>query len=336
MVNVGIIGYGYWGPNLTRNFMELPDTQMIALSDLSQENLQKAHSRYPSLQVTTNYLDIINSPGIDAVVIATPVSTHFDLGMQALKAGKHILLEKPLASSCLEAKQLIEEADKRGLVLMVDHTFVYTGAVRKVKDLVSGGDIGESYYYDSVRINLGKFQSDVNVIWDLAVHDLSIMDYVFPNQPVAVSATGIHHVATAPVDVAYMTLFFEENFISHIHVNWLAPVKIRKTIIGGSKKMIIYDDLEVSEKVKVYDNGIIVDDKPENIHNILVSYRTGDMWAPRLQNLEALRGVAQEFADSIAQSREPLTGGTSGMNVVKVLEAASISINKQGQPIQLK
>jgi predicted dehydrogenase len=255
--------------------------------------------------------------------------------MEALKAGKHVLVEKPFASTSREAMQLIEEAEKVHCTLMVDHTFVYTSAVRKIRELVLNGELGQPYYYDSVRINLGLFQHDVNVIWDLAVHDLSILQYVLPGDPVAVSATGMSHVAGTVENIAYITLFFSENLIAHIHVNWLAPVKIRRTLIGGSRRMLIYDDVEGSEKVKVYDKGINVTDNAEETYQLRVNYRAGDMWAPRIDTTEALKVEVQEFVDAITAGRKPMTDGKAGLRVVRILEAATQSMALRGQVVEL-
>ena len=273
MVRIGVIGYGYWGPNLVRNFAEVPDTQVLAVADMRSERLQLACRRYPGLQAVTDYRDVLNNPEVDAVAISTPVSTHFQLAMEALQAGKHVLVEKPMTADTEQANRLIDEAARRKLVLMVDHTFVYTGAVRKMRELIKVGALGDIYYYDSTRVNLGLFQHDVNVIWDLAVHDLSIMDYILPEVPVEVSATGIGHVAGAGEDAAYVSLFYSGSIIAHVNVNWLSPVKIRRTLIGGSKSMIVYDDIENSEKIKVYDKGVVVKNGPESLYKLLVSYR---------------------------------------------------------------
>lgn len=335
MISVGVIGYGYWGPNLVRNFFEAPGFRMAAVADLSPERRAQAASRYPSVRTTADYHEILADPKIDAVAIATPVSTHFALAREALRAGKHVLVEKPLASSSEEARQLIEEAEQRHRVLLVDHTFVYTGAVRKIHELVAAGDLGEIYYYDSVRVNLGLFQHDVSVIWDLGVHDLSIMDYVLAREPRAVSATGIRHVPDTPESLAYLTLFFDGNLLAHFHLNWLAPVKVRKTLIGGSRKMIVYDDLEPSEKLKVYDKGITVNDSVESVYKTLISYRTGDMWSPRLDLTEALRTEAEHFLQCIEQGQRPLTGGEAGLRVVRILEAASQSMAERGRPVEV-
>ena len=334
-INIGVIGYGYWGPNLVRNFSEIPGAQVRMVSDFKPELLTKVQARYPSIQVTTDCRDIFADPKIDAVAIATPVSTHFDLALAALQAGKHVLVEKPITTTSEQAMRLIEEAEKRGLVLMVDHTFVYTGAVRKMHELITTNALGDIYYYDSVRVNLGLFQHDVNVIWDLAVHDLSIMNYVLPSQPYAVSATGISHVPGGLENIAYLTLFFENNLIAHINVNWLAPVKLRRTLIGGSQKMIVFDDLEPSEKVKVYDKGITINSNSENLYQMLIGYRTGDMWSPKLDMTEALKTEGLHFFHCIEQGERPTTDGQAGLRVVRILEAATESMRKQGKLIEL-
>jgi predicted dehydrogenase len=335
MVNIGVIGYGYWGPNLVRNFAEIPNAQVTKVSDFKPELLAKAQARYPSIQVTTDCQDIFKDPKIDAVAIATPVSTHFDLALAALQAGKHVLVEKPMTASSEQAKRLIEEAEKRNLVLMVDHTFVYTGAVRKMHDLIASNQLGDIYYYDSVRVNLGLFQHDVNVIWDLAVHDLSIMNYVLPSQPYAVSATGVSHVPGEPENIAYLTCFFESNLIAHFHVNWLAPVKVRRTLIGGSQRMIVFDDLEPSEKLKIYDKGITVNGSSESVYQMLIGYRTGDMWSPKLDVTEALRTEGLHFIECITQGSRPITDGEAGLQTVKILEAATQSMKQRGRLIEL-
>jgi predicted dehydrogenase len=336
MINMGVIGYGYWGPNLVRNFAETPGSQIRGVSDLRPDRLALVKARYPVVKTTTNHSDLLVDPAIDAIAIATPVSTHFDLAMQALKAGKHVLVEKPMTATSEESIRLIEEAERRQRVLMVDHTFVYTSAVRKIKELIATNSLGEIYYYDSVRVNLGLFQHDVSVIWDLAVHDLAIMDYVLQSHPRAVSATGMSHIPGEPENVAYLTLLFDGRLITHIHVNWLAPVKVRRTLIGGSRKMIVYDDLEPSEKVKVYDKGITVNNKAESVYQMLIGYRTGDMWAPQLDITEALRVEAVHFINCIEKGECPITDGKAGLRVVQILEAATQSMANQGQPIELK
>jgi predicted dehydrogenase len=335
MIGVGVIGYGYWGPNLVRNFIQAPGARVVAVSDLRPENLARIQKQHPTVTTTTNYRELIQDPKVDAVVIATPVTTHYELAAQALKAGKHVLVEKPLTATSGQAIGLIEEASKRNRVLMVDHTFVYTGAVRKSRELVSGDGLGEIYYYDSVRVNLGLFQHDVNVIWDLAVHDLSIMDYILPARPQAVSATGMSHVSSEPENIAYLTLFFDGNLIAHFHVNWLAPVKVRRTLIGGSRKMVVYDDLEPSEKIKVYDKGITLNNGPENLYRMLIGYRAGDMWAPQLDMTEALQVEALHFIDCIETGERPITDGEAGLRVVSILEAATRSLTQRGQPAKI-
>jgi len=331
MIRVGVIGYGYWGPNIVRNFMEAPGATVVAVCDERSERLEQVNARYPSVKTTTNPPELFADPEIDAIAVVTPVTTHFDLALQALQADKHVLVEKPLASTSEQALRLIEEARHRNRVLMVDHTFVYTGAVRKIREIVASNTLGEIYYYDSVRVNLGLFQADVNVIWDLAVHDLSIMDYVLPIKPTAVSATGISHINGKPENVAYMTLFFPNRQIAHLHVNWLAPVKVRRTLIGGSEKMIVYDDLEPSEKVKVYDRGVNLFPQSEAAYELLVSYRSGDMHAPRLDATEGLRTEALHFIDCIENGKQPETDGLAGLRIVRIVEAAEKSLRNRGQ-----
>lgn len=336
MIGIGVIGYGYWGPNLVRNFVEGAETKVIAVADFRQERLALAKRRHPAVETTTDYRDLLTNPEIDAIVISTPVSTHFPLAMEALQAGKHVLVEKPMTTSSEDALRLIDEAYRRDLVLMVDHTFVYTGAVRKVRDLIQKGSVGDVYYYDSTRINLGLFQQDVDVIWDLAVHDLSIMEYILPESPIAVSATGLGHVTGASENIAYVTAFYQSPLIAHLNVNWLSPLKVRRTLIGGSKQMIVYDDIENSEKVRVYDKGITIKNGAESLYKVLVSYRSGDMYAPQIDVTEALRIEVQHFADCIINKKTPITDGLAGLRVVGVLEAATRSMKDRGRSVQLK
>jgi predicted dehydrogenase len=336
MIKVGVIGYGYWGPNLVRNFMAAPGSDVARVCDMREERLAPLRKLYPGIKTCSQPKDLINDPEIDAVVIATPVSSHFELTLAALKAGKHVLVEKPLAARSDQARVLLEEAAARELVLLVDHTFVYTDAVRKIRELIASGELGDIYYYDAVRVNLGLFQHDVNVIWDLAIHDLSIMDYVLPEKPIAVSATGISHIPGQPENVAYITLFFSSAQIAHVHVNWLTPVKVRHTLIGGSEKMILYDDLEPSEKLKVYDKGINVTPRQEDVYKMLVSYRSGDMWAPRLDNTEALQTEALHFIDCVENNRQPDTDGPAGLRMVSMIEAAETSLRDRGRLIELQ
>jgi predicted dehydrogenase len=335
MVGIGVIGYGYWGPNLVRNFSQARNGQVIAVCDQRAEQRALVQKVYPSIKTYSDVGEMLRNPLIDAVAIATPVSSHYALAMQALQAGKHVFVEKPFTASVEQAERLVEHAEKNQRTLMVDHTFIYTSAVRKIKELLDSGSLGQLYYYDSVRVNLGLFQSDVNVLWDLAVHDLSIMDYLVNRSPTMVAATGMAHVPGRPENMAYLTCFFNDNFIAHFHVNWLAPVKVRQTLIGCSDKMIVYNDIEMSEKIKVYDKGIIVGQDDATIYQRHVGYRTGDMWAPRIDNVEALRIECEHFVECIEQRQQPLSDGNAGLRVVRILEAASQSMANHGQPITL-
>jgi predicted dehydrogenase len=335
MIGIGVVGYGYWGPNLVRNFAETADSRVVVVSDLRPDRLALARQRYPHVETTTEWRALVASPRVDAVAIATPVSTHFELALAALEAGKHVFVEKPLAASSDEALRLIDAAAARNLVLMVDHTFVYTGAVRKIQELVAGNALGRIQYYDSVRVNLGLFQHDINVVWDLAVHDISIMDFILPVQPCAVSATGMSHLPGRPENIAYLTVFFEGPLIAHIHANWLAPVKVRRTLVGGSRRMVVYDDLEPSEKVKVYDRGITLDRNGDSAYQHLIGYRSGDMWAPHLDLAEALRTEAAAFVRGIEDKAPIVTDGEAGLRVVRILEAATRSLATRGRPAEL-
>jgi predicted dehydrogenase len=336
MIKIGVVGYGYWGPNLVRNFAEGSETKVLGISDLKKDRLELAGRRHPGINLTADHRDLINDPEIDAIAISTPVSTHFDLAFEALRAGKHVLVEKPMTRTSEQGELLIEEADRRNLVLMVDHTFVYTGAVRKMRELIDKGSLGDIYYYDSTRVNLGLFQQDVDVIWDLAVHDLSIMEYILPGTPKEVSATGIGHVSGAAENIAYVTVFYESSLIAHLNVNWLSPIKIRRTLIGGSKQMILYDDIESSEKVKVYDKGVIVKNGAESLYKLLVGYRSGDMYAPQIDIAEALGVEARHFADCVMNRKTPITDGCAGLRVVRILEAATRSMKDRGKTVRLE
>lgn len=335
MIRFGVIGYGYWGPNLVRNIAETKGAEIIAVSDLRAERLSTVKSRYPAITVTTDPQELIRDPRIDVVVISTPVNTHFSLAMQALEAGKHVMVEKPITSTVEEATRLIDTAAARRLQIMVDHTFIYTGAVRKIKELVDAGNLGTIQYYDSVRVNLGLFQPDVNVIWDLAVHDLSIMDFLLGKEPTAVSATGLSHIAGRPENIAYITMFFADPLIAHIHVNWLSPVKVRSTLLGGSEKMIVYDDMEPMEKIKVYDRGITVKPHTEDLYQVLVGYRMGDMWAPKLDMTEGLSVEFHHYVHCLETGEQPRSDGHSGLRIVRILEAASQSIKDRGRLVEL-
>jgi predicted dehydrogenase len=335
MLRMGVVGYGYWGPNLVRNFVESHGCAVEAVCDLRPERLDLVRRRYPTIHTTASFEDILKNSTIDAIAISTPVSTHFELALRALRSGRHVLIEKPLAASSTQAIQLVEEAERRKLILMVDHTFVYTGAVRKIRELTHGGEMGDIYYYDSTRVNLGLFQHDVDVMWDLAVHDLSIMDFVLPFKPCAVSATGINHLPGYTENIAYLTLFFDTSAIAHIHVNWLSPVKIRRTLLGGSRQMIVYDDLDHAEKVKIYDKGITLSPSSDNLYKMLVAYRVGDMHAPQIDWTEALNLEVEDFRESIEKGRQPISGGAEGLQVVRILEAATRSMKERGQPVEL-
>lgn len=335
-LRVAIVGCGYWGQNLLRNFCELEEAEVVMACDFDPRSLTRAKRRYPSLEVTQNFKDVLADRRVEAVVIATPVSTHYPFARQALLAGKHVLVEKPLAQTSNQVLDLIALAEQQGKNLMVDHTFLYTGAVRRMKAMVVSGEVGELLYFDSVRISLGLVQSDTNVLWDLGPHDLSIMDHVCERTPISISATGVKHLHTPFENIAYVTVQFEGNFIAHFHLNWMAPVKVRRTLVGGSKKMIVYDDMENSEKIKVYDKGIVQNADPERRERMLTGYRNGDMLAPNLETVEALRMMAKEFVQSIVEKRAPLSDGHAGYRVVRLLEAAQQSIEQGGQVISLQ
>ena len=332
MINIGIAGYGYWGPNLARAVSESGTARVEMIADMSDAALARAAGRHPSARLTTDILEMINDPKVDAVMIATPVNTHYPLALAALKAGKHTLVEKPMAESVAHAQNLVDEAEARGLVLMVDHTFIYTGAIQTISRLIEEDELGDIYYYDSTRVNLGLFQRDVNVIWDLAVHDFAIMDHLIRSRPSAISASAAGFLSDSPENMAHLTVYYECGAMAHLNVNWLAPVKIRQTLIGGSRKMVIYDDIEPTEKVKIYDRGATP--KPGSYEH-LVSYRLGDMMAPALSTKEALLTEVEEFVRCIATNGTPLTDGRNGLRVVEMLEAASRSSKMRGQPVDL-
>jgi predicted dehydrogenase len=337
MIRVAVIGAGYWGPNLIRNFHTCPETEVVAVCDRDEARLQKVISGYPTIEAVTNFDTIVARQDIDAVAIATPVSTHAPLATAGLQAGKHVLVEKPLAGSVAEAEALVRVAAENQCVLMVDHTFVYSPPVRKIKQLLDSGEIGDLYYIDSVRINLGLFQHDVNVIWDLAPHDLSILDYLVGRLPRSLSAFGACHADPKKEieDVAYLNLDFGEGLLASFHVNWLSPVKVRHFIIGGSRKGVVYNDLDVAERLKVYDRGITIDQSPEERHGTLIGYRTGDIWSPHLEPGEPLQTMVRHFAECIREQKAPITDGQCGLRVVRMLEAAQRSIKAQGGRITL-
>jgi predicted dehydrogenase len=332
-VNFGVIGYGYWGPNIVRNLMNLEDSQVIAIAEMNPVARKRAEKAYPGIHVTSGALEVIASPKIDVIAVITPVWTHYELAKAALENGKHVFVEKPFTSNTSQAEELIDFAEKKNLKIMVDHTFLFTGAVKKISQLLDEGTLGRLYYYDATRVNLGLFQHDINVLWDLAPHDLSIMDYLIKTTPEAVVATGQKHL-NGHEDVAYMTLYFPEKVIAHINVNWLSPVKIRTTLMGGEKRMLVWNDLEADEKVKVYDKGVDVTNR-EGVYELLVNYRSGDMWAPQLEQGEALRQELSYFVECISHRQNPINDGCAGLRVVKMLEAASESLNKKGSLVYL-
>jgi predicted dehydrogenase len=335
MLGVGVIGFGYWGPNLARCFAETEGCSLRSIADPSLAALARAGKRYPAAQCVSDWREVLYDPKIDAVAIATPVRTHHEIALAALRAGKHVLVEKPMTETSDEARSLIDEAARRDLILMVGHTFVYASAVQKMYELIKSGVLGQIYYYDSMRVNLGLFRKDVDVIWDLAIHDLSILQYILGTTPSAVSANGVSHVRGSPENMAQVTLYFEEGMIANLNVNWLAPVKVRQVLVGGSRKMIVYNDVEPSEKIKVYDRGVNLTDDPEEIYRMRVSYRLGDMWAPQLSTTEPMLAETIHFIESIQKRTAPLTDGRLGLSVVKILEAASRSMHQRGQPIEL-
>ena len=335
MTNLGVIGVGYWGPNIIRNAYASKRFTVKSCADKKDDRLKYISSIYPAIQTTRDYKEIIHDPDIDAVAICTPVFSHYEIALAALKAGKHILIEKPMTSTAAQAEELINLAEQKNLTILVDHTFLFTGAVGKIKELVENKEIGDIYYFDSVRVNLGLFQHDVNVVWDLAPHDISIMDHVINRQAESITATGSDHLGNGLEDVAYVTVFYPDNIIGHIHVNWLSPVKIRQTQISGTKKMIVWDDNSPSEKVKVYDKGIEVIKTTDQIYDTLIQYRTGDMHCPKIPQTEALALEIDHFADCIEKGVQPISDGKSGWRVVQMLENADKSIKNRGKEIKL-
>jgi predicted dehydrogenase len=335
MIRIGIIGYGYWGPNLARAVAETDSAEVAAIADFSTAARDRAGRRHPAARLFSDWRELIADPGVDAVMIATPVVTHFDIALAALKAGRHVLVEKPMAETPAKAGYLIDEAERRGLTLMVDHTFVYTGAVRAIRELVSSGSLGDIYYYDSTRVNLGLFQRDVNVIWDLAVHDFAILDFVLDARPVAISASAASFVADSPDNMAHLSVYFDNGVLAHLNVNWLAPVKVRQTLIGGSRRMVIYDDMQTSEKIKIYDRGVAVSNDAEAARDRLISYRIGDMSAPAISAKEALLTETEHFVSCIETGAAPMTDCTCGLRVDEMLAAASRSSQLRGQPIEI-
>jgi predicted dehydrogenase len=335
MINIGLIGYGYWGPNLARNFSQNPDLTLTAICDTSPDRLKSVRRFYPRVAVCDSLDDFYKRPDIDAVAIATPVGTHYELARRAFESGRHVWLEKPMTDSVDLAERLIELASRKRKTLLVDHTFIYTGAVRKIRELIDRDQLGKLIYYDSTRVNLGLFQQDVNVLWDLAPHDLSIMDHLMPFAKLAVSATGSHYYGNGIVPKSLLTIYMEGDVVAHINVSWVSPVKIRQTLIGGTLRMVLYDDTEPSEKVKIYDKGVDLNVGREEMYRLKVQYRVGDMYAPKLEDHEALAVETAHFADCILHGREPLTDGRTGMEVVKVLVAGQESLRRKGAPVEL-
>ena len=329
----GVIGYGYWGPNIVRNLMNMEGVEMLAIADTNAAARKRAHKAYPSVTTTSNASDLINSTEIDAVAVVTPVWTHYDLTKQALEQGKHVFVEKPFTSNSAQGEELIELAERKNLTIMVDHTFLFTPSVVKISELIKEGTLGKLYYYDSTRVNLGLFQHDITVLWDLAPHDLSIMNHLIEATPEAIVATGQGHL-NGHEDIAFMTIYFSDKVIAHINVNWLSPVKIRTTLISGEKRMLVWNDLEPDEKVRVYDKGVKITNR-EGVYDLLVNYRSGDMWAPHLDQAEALHQELSYFVDCLSSGRQPFNDGSSGLRVVKMLEAASESLSKRGSLVYL-
>jgi predicted dehydrogenase len=332
-VRFGVIGYGYWGPNVVRNLDQLEQVDVMGVCDVSASARQRAQKAFPHLDVSADPAALLSSPDIDAIAVVTPVWTHYELAKSALENGKHVFVEKPFTSNSAQAEELIELAAKKNLKIMVDHTFLFTGAVRKIRQLLDEQELGKLYYYDSTRVNLGLFQHDVNVIWDLAPHDLSIMDHVIQERPEAIVATGQSHL-NGHEDVAFITVYFPDKIIAHVNVNWLSPVKIRTTLIGGEKKMLVWNDQAADEQVKVYDRGVSVSSR-EGVYNLLVNYRSGDMWAPRLERAEALTHELTYFVDCITKDQTPMNDGKAGLRVVKMLEASTESIRQRGALVYL-
>jgi predicted dehydrogenase len=332
-VKFGVIGYGYWGPNVVRNLQTAVGAEIAAVCDQNSAARRKIHKTYPHVYVSADANEILTSPDIDAVAIVTPVWTHYELAKAALENGKHVFVEKPFTANVAQAETLIELAEKKHLKIMVDHTFLFTGAVKKIKQLLNEGLLGKLYYYDSTRVNLGLFQHDINVVWDLAPHDLSIMDHVIEGNPEALVATGQKHL-NGFEDVAFITLYFPNQVIAHVNVNWLSPVKVRTTLIGGEKKMLVWNDLEADEKVKIYDRGVDIHSR-EGVYELLVNYRSGDMWSPQLEQGEALKQEMAYFVQCITSGTTPMNDGAAGLRIVKMLEAANKSLSARGSLVYL-
>jgi predicted dehydrogenase len=329
MLRFGVIGYGYWGPNIVRNLRGLEGCQVVGICDQTPAARKRIQSAHPGIRVHSDFQELVKSRDVDAIAVITPVWTHYELTKAALENGKHVFVEKPFTSNAAQAEELINLAEQKNLQIMVDHTFLFTGAVRKIQKLLADGTLGNLYYYDSTRVNLGLFQHDCNVIWDLAPHDLSIMNHLLGKDADAISATGQAHL-NGHEDIAFITAYFPDKMIAHINVNWISPVKVRTTLIGGEKKMLVWNDLEVDEKLKIYDKGVDVKSQ-EGVYNLLVSYRSGDMWAPQVEQVEALKLELEYFVECIHKNQTPFNDGRAGLKVVRMLEAADKSLAKRGE-----
>ncbi|MBI1812963.1 Gfo/Idh/MocA family oxidoreductase [Candidatus Peregrinibacteria bacterium] len=334
-LRIGVIGYGYWGPNLVRNFHARLDAEVAAVADVDEQKLAQVHLHYPSIQCVSDAISILHDPRIDAVAIATPPSTHFALARKALEIGKHVLVEKPMAMTSIEAQALIGLARARKRILMVGHTFIYTSSVQKIRSLIENGELGDLYYIDSVRFNLGLLQGDASVLWDLAPHDLSIFLYLVDERPTAVQAFGQVHIGAEKKEIATVTIRYESGFHAHIHVSWISPVKIRLTLIGGSRKMIVYDDVEPTEKVRIYDKGVSLKESGESVTAFNPIYRAGDVLIPALDRREALEREISHFLNCIQMGVTPLSDGESGLAVIRILEAAEMSMAQNGAFVPL-
>jgi predicted dehydrogenase len=334
MIRVGVIGYGHWGPNLVRNFAELDDAAVAAVADHHPERLELLERRHPGIRTYLDHAGLLRDPSIDAVAIATPISSHFDLAMAALAAGKHVWVEKPITETLEQARRLADEADRRKRVLVVDHTLVYSGGVRKLAELIDAGELGRIVHFDATRVNLGIFR-DVNVIADLGVHDFAILDHLVKERPVAVSATGAAHFAGVPEDVANVTIFYDSGTIAHVGLSWIAPIRFRQVLVGGSRKMAVYHETDATEPIKVYDKGVALHPDAAHPGRQKAAYRSGDMWAPKVDGTGALRQLSQHFVDCIRNGNKPLTDARMGARMVELIEAATRSMGARGAPVEL-
>lgn len=332
-LRVGVVGYGYWGPNVVRNFQFQEHSAVTMVCDSRPDARARVTQQYPGVEVTTDAREITRSPNVDVVAVVTPVWTHYELAKDALLNGKHVFVEKPFTSTTAQAEELIEIAERKHLTIMVDHTFLFTGAVRKIKELIVAGELGTLYYYDSMRVNLGLFQHDVNVIWDLAPHDLAIMDHLLPGKPQGLVASGEKHV-NGVEDIAFITIYYPDQLIAHINVNWLSPIKVRTTLVGGKKKLLMWNDLEADEKLKIYDKGVQTSTR-EGVYDLLVSYRSGDMWAPQIPHVEALKMEIEHMNQCIMDGTTPINDGLAGLRIVNMLQAANDSLQRRGGEVRL-